>query len=333
MSSVSVLCIGEILFDHLADQLGKPLAEVTSWSAFPGGAPANVACALQKLGTPAGFIGCVGQDESGKALTALLEAEKVNIEGLQLHPTAPTRLVYVTRTQSGDRTFAGFGRYDTADFADTHLMANLIPEPLFQGAGFLVTGTLELAYLDSRAALHRSVALAQSQSVKIVVDVNWRPVFWSSAETAKVLIAQLLSQADFIKLTDEEAEWLFGNSSPQTVVAAYPQVEGVLVTAGEKGCHYWIQGAAGHVPAFPVTTVDTTGAGDAFLAGFLHQISSRSPAALEVALGPDAAAQAVRYASAVGALTTLQPGAIAAQPTAEAVEQFLAAPHRIQNGS
>ena len=321
MSAVSVLCIGEILFDHLADQKGKPLAEVTSWSAFPGGAPANVACALQKLGTPTRFIGCVGQDESGQALTALLNAEGVNVEGLQLHPTAPTRLVYVTRTQEGERTFAGFGQYDTADFADTHLSADQIPERLFQGTSFFVTGTLELAYLDSRAALHRAVLLAQKHSAKVVVDVNWRPVFWSSAETAKILMAQLLIQADFIKLTDEEAEWLFGSSSPETVVAAYPKVEGVLVTAGEKGCDYWLQGNTGHVPAFPVKTVDTTGAGDAFLAGFLHQLSSQFLTTLD----RSAALQAVRYASAVGALTTLQPGAIAAQPTPEAVEQFLAA--------
>jgi fructokinase len=320
MPSVSVLCIGEILFDNLADQVGKPLSEVTSWTPYPGGAPANVACALAKLGTPAAFVGCVGEDEGGTALVELLAASSVNCEGLQRHPTAPTRMVYVTRTESGDRVFAGFGTYDTAAFADTRLSAHDLPQPLFQGAQFLVTGTLELAYPESHDALYRAVELAQAKSCKIVVDVNWRPVFWDSAERAQPLIADLLNYADFIKLTDEEAEWFFGSSTLESVVAAYPQVQGVLITAGEKGCHYWLQGNVGHIPAFSVKVVDTTGAGDAFLAGFLHQLSTNPPLDLKDQLQAE---QAVRFASAVGALTTLRSGAIAAQPTPQAVDAFL----------
>jgi fructokinase len=320
MPTVSVLCIGEILFDNLADQVGKPLAEVTSWTPYPGGAPANVACAAVKLGTPAAFMGCVGKDEGGVALVKLLSDLSVNCDGLQQHLTAPTRTVYVTRTESGDRVFAGFGPYDTAAFADTRLSADDLPKPLFQGAKFLVTGTLELAYPAGHDALHRAVELAQAQSCKIVVDVNWRPVFWNSSDRAQPLIAKLLSHADFIKLTDEEAEWFFGSSDLEKIVATYPQVQGVLITAGEKGCHYWLQGNTGHVPAFPVEVVDTTGAGDAFLAGFLHRLSANPPLDLD---DPLQAQQAVRFASAVGALTTLRSGAIAAQPTLEAVEAFL----------
>lgn len=320
MSSVSVVCIGEILFDNLANQLGKSLADVASWTPYPGGAPANVACALQKLGTTAAFVGCIGEDDSGKVLTDLLEKISVNIEGLQQHPTAPTRTVYVTRTAGGDRTFAGFGQYDTADFADARLDAAELPESLFQEAKSLVMGTLELAYPQSRAALRRAVELAKAQSAKIIVDVNWRPVFWSSPEEAKPLINEMLGHADFIKLTDEEAVWLFGSDSPDAVVSVHPQVQGVLVTAGEKGCRYWLQGNTGQIPAFQVAVVDTTGAGDSFLAGFVHQLSSQP----ELDLGDAGVAQqVVRYASAVGALTTLEAGAIAAQPTPREVEEFL----------
>ncbi len=320
MPSVAVLCIGEVLFDNLADQVGKPFAEVTSWTPYPGGAPANVACALAKLGTPAAFVGCVGKDNGGAALVKLLTDSSVNCDGLQHHPTAPTRTVYVTRTESGDRVFAGFGPYDTAAFADTRLSADSLPKLLFQGTRFLVTGTLELAYPESHNALHRAVELAQAQSCKIVVDINWRPVFWNSSDRAQPFIAELLSHADFIKLTDEEAEWFFGSSDLENIVATYPQVQGVLITAGEKGCHYWLQGNTGHVPAFPVEVVDTTGAGDAFLAGFLHRLSANSPLDLSE---PLQAEQAVRFASAVGALTTLRGGAIAAQPNLQAVEAFL----------
>ena len=110
MSNSRVLCLGEILFDCLADQLGLKLEEVKSWTPYPGGAPANVACALVKLGTTAGFIGAVGEDEPGNALVKLLQDVGVDTTGVQRHPTAPTRQVYVTRDLAGDRTFAGFGQ-------------------------------------------------------------------------------------------------------------------------------------------------------------------------------------------------------------------------------
>ncbi|MGB8700938.1 MAG: carbohydrate kinase [Thermosynechococcaceae cyanobacterium] len=320
MSGIQVLCIGELLFDYLADQAGIPLPEVASWTAYPGGAPANVACALVKLGTSAGFIGCVGWDADGDALIAVLEDLHVNLAGLQRHPTAPTRNVFVTRSTEGDRTFAGFGATDTTAFADTRLQAADLPELLFQGAKFLVLGTLELAYADSRAALHRSLELARKHRLQVFVDVNWRPVFWPHPEDAKPLIADVLRQADFIKLSVEEAEWLFGSPEPQTVAVAYPQVQGVLATAGELGCRYWFPGGSGEIPAYAVAVVDTTGAGDAFSAGLLHQLCSRP----QLDLADSQSVQSiVRYASAVGALTTTQPGAIAAQPTAETVDLFL----------
>ena len=101
MSNPRVLCLGEILFDLLADQVGRSLEQVESWTAYPGGAPANVACALVKLGTTAGFIGCVGEDEPGDALVQLLQTVGVDTTGVQRHPTAPTRQVDVVRTESG----------------------------------------------------------------------------------------------------------------------------------------------------------------------------------------------------------------------------------------
>jgi fructokinase len=315
-----VICIGEALFDYLADQLGQALEDVESWTAYPGGAPANVACALTRLGTSAAFLGCVGQDTNGGELTGLLQSLGVNLEGLQQHPTAPTRIVYVTRTTQGERTFAGFGTHDTTTFADTQLSGAKLPESLFLGAKVLVTGTLGMAYPESCAAIRRAVELAQMQGLQLFVDLNWRPVFWPDQDQAKPLIAELLHQADWIKVSDEEAEWYFGDAAPQTVQAQYPQVKGVLVTAGERGCRYWLQGTVGEMPAFAVKVVDTTGAGDAFTAGFLHQICIQTDLDLS---NPTVATQVMRYASAVGTLTTTQAGAIAAQPTADAVEVFL----------
>ncbi|HEY9752631.1 MAG TPA: carbohydrate kinase [Coleofasciculaceae cyanobacterium] len=321
MNDPRILCLGEVLYDFLADQPGRPLEQVDSWTPYPGGAPANVACGLSRLGTAAGFIGCIGQDKLGTALVQVLQNAGVNLTGVQLHADAPTRVVYVTRSASGDRSFAGFGNYPTAAFADTHLRADHLPAALFEAAEYLVLGTLELAYPDSRAAIEYALELADRYYLKVLVDVNWRPVFWPDPAQAPGLIHDLISRADFLKLSDEEAEWLFQTTEPAKIAEQVGSLEGVLVTAGENGCAYDMAGNHGHVPAFRVPVQDTTGAGDAFAAGLLHQLCLQGMQGL---LYPGTVHGMVRYACAVGALTTTRPGAIAAQPTALEVDTFLA---------
>lgn len=320
MSQIRVLCLGEILFDCLADRAGRALEEVESWTPYPGGAPANVACGLVKLGTKSGFIGCVGEDEPGNALVQLLQNVGVDVAGVQRHPTAPTRQVYVLRSQTGDRSFAGFGNYNTTEFADTRLQAADLPVKLLEEAEFLVLGTLELAYPQSRVAISQALHIAEQHFVKILVDINWRPVFWPHPDLAPHVIQDLLKRVDFLKLSEEEAEWLFGTIDPGAIAHKLNHCEGVLVTAGEKGCAYYLAENQGELPAFSVDVVDTTGAGDSFVAGFVHQLCQHGIKSLSDA---DTAKRIVTYATAVGALTATKPGAIAAQPTAAEVEDFL----------
>ncbi|MEG3867274.1 carbohydrate kinase [Microcoleus sp. MON2_D6] len=320
MTYPRVLCLGEVLFDCLADKPGVSLEEVESWTAYPGGAPANVACALVKLGTAAGFIGAVGGDELGNSLVQVLQEVGVDIAGLQRHPSAPTRQVYVLRNEAGDRNFAGFGKFDTADFADTRLLAAQLPEVLFENAEYLVLGTLELAYPESREAIVRAIELAEHYDVKIILDINWRPVFWPNPDEAKARIRKILKKVDFVKLSEEEAEWLFDTTDAGAITYRLDSVEGVLVTAGEKGCAYCISENEGKIPAFTVDVEDTTGAGDAFLAGFVRQLCKHG---IKNLADPKIAQTIVTYASAVGAMTAMKPGAIISQPTAAEVEAFL----------
>ena len=265
-----VLCLGEILYDCLADRVGRSLSEVESWTPYPGGAPANVACALVKLGTPAGFIGCIGEDPAGDRLVKLLEDVGVDLAGVQRHPTAPTRQVYVLRSTTGDRQFAGFGDSSPEAFADTYLQGQYLPEDLFNQVDFLVLGTLELAYPKSQQAIAFALELAHRHQA--------------------VISGQL------------------------------PQATGVLITAGEQGCTYYLNGNQGQLPAFPVSAIDTTGAGDGFVAGLIHQLCQLGMASLGDAA---IARQIVLYASAVGAIIATKPGAIASQPTAPEVAEFL----------
>ena len=319
-SDPRVLCLGEVLYDFLADQPDRAFADVESWTPYPGGAPANVACALVKLGTTAGFIGCVGSDPTGDRLVNLLQMTQVDMTGVQRHPHAPTRTVYVTHSQTGDRQFAGFGGYDTREFADAHLQADAVPESLFETADYLVLGTLELAYSATRTAIQRALNLAQKHRVKVLVDINWRPVFWPNPKVAQQSILEMLSQIDFLKLAHEEALWLFGTADPDVIRQHVPHVIGVLVTNGEYGCTYNLAGQGGQVQGLSVSVVDTTGAGDAFVAGFLHQLCQQGCHSYQT---PEGARAMMRYANVVGALTTTKPGAIAGQPLPKDINAVL----------
>ena len=306
----TVICLGEVLFDLLAQQSGVSSEHVKSWTALPGGAPANVACALVKMGDRSRFIGCVGNDRSGAELAAKLATEGVDLTGLQHHPTAPTRQVQVLRTADGDRIFGGFGDIPTDKFADTQL--NEVSSALFSGADFLLLGTLALAYPDSAASTWKAVQFAQAEGVKIMVDINWRPTFWTDSAVALPKIKLLLQQADYVKFAREEAELIYGETSPQSLCKYLPKAVGIFVTDGGNMCEYWLDGISGQQPAFSVTAIDTTGAGDAFVAGLLHQLGRQK-----------SGAEIVRYAAAAGALTTRQAGAIEAQPTDAEIIQFL----------
>lgn len=321
MSYPRVICLGEVLFDCISDQPGQLLEAVTSWTSYPGGAPANVACALKKLGNSTAFIGCVGEDEEGRALVQLLDTIGVDTSGIQYHSTAPTRTVLVLRSQSGDREFVAFGEQrESSEFADTYLQAGQIPSALFEQADYLVIGTISLAYPDSQAALYRALALAEQFFVKVVLDVNWRPVFWADQDAAPPMIHELIKRVDFLKMAEEEAEWLFETTDPGAIAHRIGNLEGVLVTAGEKGCAYCLGNNEGKIPAFEVDVEDTTGAGDSFLAGFIHQIGQHELSRLK---DPSVVQQAVKYASAAGALTTMRAGAIDAQPTPAEIDAFL----------
>ena len=324
-----VVCIGEGLFDSILDEPGVELSKVSAWTLYPGGAPANVACALTKLGTTSGFIGAIGQDAMGAELLEVLRSHSVNLSGVQLVPGTPTRSVMVTRDRMGDRTFAGFSHDRSSDsFADTKLNAEYLPMDLIQSAQYLVTGTLLLAYPESAVALSNAMDLARYSGVQVVIDVNWRSVFWDDESRAKSIILEVLNHADYLKLTDEEADWLFGSRDLTCLHHRFPRLKCILMTRGQYGCLYWAAGTLGDVPAFPMDVEDTTGAGDSFLAGFLHQLCRRNRSG---ELRPDEAREMVRYASAVGALTTLKRGAIAASPTADEVETFLFLQNRMLN--
>lgn len=314
-----VICCGEALVDRLGPPGGDPVEDGEDCL---GGAPANVCCGLARLGTSTGFLGRLGRDAVGAAFARLFQERGVDQWGVQWDEQRPSRIVLVQRQPNGERSFGGFLGDAGAGFADMALTQDRIPSSLFQTARWLLFGTIPLASADAAAALAQAMALAEARQVRLALDVNWRPTFWHCGEAmARQRIVPLLERVQLLKLAVEEAEWLLGQRDPQAIALALPQQPAVVVTAGGDGVTWWMGGCRGHHPAYPVPVVDSTGAGDGFLAGLLHQLVQQprllgQPAA-------DAVVQAMAFASACGAMVCTGAGAIGPQPGAEAVAAFL----------
>ncbi|MBM5784048.1 MAG: carbohydrate kinase [Cyanobacteria bacterium K_DeepCast_35m_m1_288] len=325
-----VICLGEALVDRLGPLGGDPATTpAQQCDDRLGGAPANVACALARLGTPAALAGRLGSDAIGEALRQLLLGRGVDQSALQSDPTRPSRIVLVRRDARGDRNFGGFTGDRGEGFADQALDAAALEgalSPLLREARWLQVGTIPLATPASAAALTAAMKLAAQAQVAVALDVNWRSTFWDPAAApdsgptaeAVAVMRPLLEQAALIKLAAEEARWLFGSIDPVAIRAALPQQPSVVVTDGSAQVAWCFGSSSGVMPAYPVAVVDSTGAGDAFLAGLLHQLCQQ-PKLLD-----GGSAEAVRFASACGALVCGGAGAIDPQPTQDQVEVFLA---------
>ena len=316
----AVICLGEALIDRLEPWGGHPGQDCL------GGAPANVACALARLGTPAALISRLGDDAPGEALRTCCAGRGVDLRGLQRDPNRPTRVVLVTRDAQGDRCFGGFSGDRGQGFADQALDAAALPSALFQQSRWLVIGSIPLASPASAAALDRAVALQHDHGGRVVLDVNWRPSFWPvAAEAARERLQPLLRRVQLLKLAAEEAEWLFGSRDPQQVALQLPQHPGVVITDGGHGVAWWLADIAGRRPAPVVPVADTTGAGDAFLAGLLQGLLQGEERTGETAVEKEAmVAEAIAFACACGSIVCTGPGAIDPQPDAAGVQRFLA---------
>jgi len=327
MKKTKVVCIGEALIDRIINKSNKGFTD------YLGGAPANVACALSKLNIDSIFIGRLGIDNFGKKFIAKFKELNVNLDLLQLDNDLSTRVVNVERDHFGDRFFAGFDATSHSIFADEALNKKLVEkelvsvEKIFLETKYLVTGTILLSSPISAETIFFLFGQANKLKVKIIIDLNWRKVFWDyssfSSEISKTsrvnLIKKFCNHAHVLKLAKEEATLFFNNENPLQISQQLAKNPDVIITNGSNPVAWYINGLQGttQIP-YSKEIVDTTGAGDAFLAGFISQlISSGYPSnKLEIE-------DCVMFASVCGLLTCLGEGAIEQQPNYEKVNKFL----------
>ena len=311
---IDVVALGELLIDFATvstDADGYP-----TMAAHPGGAPANFLAALAKFGAETTLIGKVGNDAFGKLLTATLQKAGISTAGLVATDAVFTTLAFVTLDETGNRDFS-FARKPGAD---TCLTFEEIDLSLIDGAKVFHFGTLSLTDEPARTATQKCVAYAKSRGKLITYDPNLRKPLWKDPEEAKKQLLWGLEQADVVKISDEEVEFLFG-MSPEAGAAHILENFGaklVFVTCGADGCFFKNAKAQGHVPSLSgIKVVDTTGAGDIFGGSALWMLlqTGKAPEDLTKAELTDT----VRFACAVAGLSTTKPGGISSVPDYDTV--------------
>ncbi|NBC34567.1 MAG: fructokinase [Alphaproteobacteria bacterium] len=310
------LCLGEMLIDLVPTVTGHGLAEATAFAKAPGGAPANVAVGLARLGRPSGFCGMLGDDAFGRFCRDVLVREGVDTSGLRFTAAARTPVAFVSLGADGEREFVIYH-----PGADQHFDAADLDRDLIERARLLHFGSIGLIGEPSRTATLAAVRHARAAGARIACDPNLRLALWPDAAAARTGMGLAIAAADIVKLSHDEVAFMSGSDDPEQGARFLWHDHMVLmaVTLGPAGCLALTPDLALPVPGFAVAAVDTTGAGDGFMAGLLAAVLE-DPAALSEA---ETLRRACRFANAVGALTTTAYGAIPALPTRAAVEALL----------
>lgn len=317
-----VVALGELLVDFCSTQADVDLAAAPAFAKAPGGAPANVAVGVRKLGRPAAFIGKVGNDPFGHFLKQTLEAEGVDCSQLGMIDDVRTTLAFVAVRSKGGNDFVFYRNPG----ADQRLSPADVDRGFILSAKVFHYGSISLIDPGPRHATLKALEIAGAGGLIRSYDPNYRPALWPSEAVARRRIWEGMAQADVVKVSDQEwrvvCETDDFESGARRILAAGPRV--VIQSRGPDGAAYFTGRGGGHVPGFAVNAVETTGSGDGFVASVLVDLLDRRTgrAGLE-ALGDDVLASIVRRANAVGAITATRYGAIPALPTAREVDDFL----------
>jgi len=315
---IDVVGLGELLIDFAC--IGSDGDGYPTMAAHPGGAPANFLAALAKFGVNTALLGKVGNDTFGKLLIGTLEKAGIDASGIVVADDVFTTLAFVTFDSTGDRSFS-FARKPGAD---TQLCFEEVNLALIDQAKVFHFGTLSLTDEPARTATYRAVAYAKEHGKLITFDPNLRKPLWGSLEEAKSQMLWGMEQADVVKISDEEVEFLFGlgvQEGAKYILDTFG-VKLVFVTCGADGCFFMNAAASGHVPSLSgIHVIDTTGAGDIFGGSAVYGL-------LQAGKAPDTLTEEelrkiVGFACTAAGLSTTKSGGISSVPTREEVEEKL----------
>lgn len=320
---IRVVCLGEALIDFVPLERGVSLKEAEGFLKAAGGAPANVAVGIARLGEPSAFIGKVGDDPFGHFLEQTLRENGVATRGMRFDPEVHTGLAFVSLRSDGERDFC-FYRSPAADLC---LRPEELATDLIHQALIFHFGSISLGAEPVRSATLAALKLAVESGTWISYDPNVRLHLWSSPEEARSQMLAVLPKVHLLKVSEEELTFLTDRSEQEAILSLfslYPNLQVIALTRGARGSSLFTPRHAVHLPPYPVEAIDTTGAGDAYTAALLVSLLrliddfSKLDAPTLKHIGENA--------NAAGAFATTRKGAIPALPTLEQLTHLLERP-------
>ncbi len=308
---LDLVAVGELLVD-MTPSCGP---DGPCFQPNPGGAPCNFLAMAQKMGARTAFIGKVGSDQFGRMLRRTIEDIGIDASALIMDSSLPTTLAFVHLDESGERSFSFYRKF----CADVGLELREVDLSILKRTRAFYFGSLAFTDEPLRSVAKALLHEAKKQNVLVCYDPNYRPLLWPSMESAIEHMRYGLQYADVLKVSEEEAQLLTGETSLEEAAKSLAShgIELVCITLGDKGVLARFQDATISVPAKKVRAVDTTGAGDAFFGTLMQQIAC-SQKALD-GLSPDELTLMLRTANTAAALCVQARGAIPALPSRELV--------------
>ncbi len=306
-----VLVYGDAFVDYIANDRTN-----TSFTTFLGGATVNVAAGISRIGAPSSLITITGDDETSKFVRDELNQEGVNMDYAIITPEKRVSGVYVHLTEECERIFKDY----VDEAPDLQVTAEQLNEEAFKRASVFNVCSGTMFHPIALETTRKSVEMAKDKGVIIAIDANIRPLRWSSEEFCRETITSFFEDAHILKLTDEELFFLTETTSIQEGIEKLNQylVPIVLITVGADGAYAVLNGEVIHVPTDKVEAVDTTGAGDAFMAGVLRFVHFYGLPTTHEEL-----VQCVSFGNRLGAFAATKPGALTALPHYDEIKEWL----------
>jgi fructokinase len=327
----SIICLGEILVDIIPGTHVR--LEEACYTPHAGGAVANVAVAITRLGGISSFIGGVSEDEFGRLLLQVLADNHVDTQYVQVVKGAFTAIALVTLQAAGQRRFTFF-RQETAD-------SQLQPEDLnwsaWQDAAVCHVGGVLLSVEPARSATFAAIEHTRHVGSIVSFDVNVRPTLWASPAEIRDTLAKAVERTDILKLSADEIEFLREQSGPPTepllerdrlnkvgeaLLEKGPRL--VIITLGARGALLLTNKHRVEIPPLPVRSVDTTGAGDAFMGAVLYTLvrqGCHTPSDLQT-LSEHDLSKLGNFANQVAGLSVTRFGGISSFPFMHELNSF-----------
>lgn len=317
-----IICLGEILLDMFSAQAGASLEKASGFLPVPGGAPANVAIGLAKLGVDSALISKVGDDPFGRLLRSVLLQGQVDISQLKVDEDSRTTLAFISTRKDGERDFC-FYRNPGADMM---LTAEEISEEFIKSARIFHYGSISMICNPSYRATLKALEYAKKYGLLVSYDPNLRLSLWKNEEQARQRIMEGLNNSDLVKLNDEELEFITGISDLRegTDTILKYGVKVVFVTQGDKGSFFNNRKDCGFVESYKVHIVDTTGCGDGFTSGMLAKLLEKIKQGKDIFnLDSQEMKDILTFANTAGGLTATKRGVIPSLPTQKEIQRLL----------